>query len=280
MKKCYWMLMLISVITCTFAQDPSIGPQTLPPPPWLAKAPDMSHWIITYSGSSANGLATPETGTPNGSGSPLKPKTAPPRQIEVTKTGTTILQQVTSVSAAPVQTWRTNGFILMKGLDQKNWFAGSIPPSNDLFNEADYSTTDFAGFNWISAVNFVGIQNIQGVKCLIFKDKVMALSQLDIAARKDEANSSALAEARKNPNGPPPPMRDELDMDKYKVDAEADINLKTLLPVSLKINGNTRTYVYLPPPQAELQLPPDAQRALDDLQKKTTALRNMSAGHP
>jgi hypothetical protein len=260
------------------AQEPVGDPaKVLPPPPWLNKAASLSHWVITYA-QSTESAATGESSSPENN-NPESAQKTPPKTIEVTKTGKTILEKISGSTGTETQIWRKDGFILMKSSEKKDWFIGSIPPSNDPFQEADYATVDFAGFAWISAQTFAGIQLLQGSKCLVFKDKVLALSTPDVAARRDEADRAATEALLKNPNLAPT-SAENTDLSKYKVDVEADIDLKTRLPVSLKVGTETRTYKYFPPPDAELELPEDAQLALNKYKKGVAAIRNISAGSP
>ena len=280
MNALYLIVATLLSVDPASAQDSSADPaNVLPPPPWLDKAPGMSHWVITYSQTSGSLATALGESSPPENDNPGTTKKSPPKIIDVTKTGKTILEKLTSATGSVTQIWRKDGFILMKSSENKDWFIGPIPTMNDPFGEADYATSDFAGFSWISAKNFVGIQALQSSKCLVFKDNVIALSTPDLTACKDDADRAALGAFMKNPKSTQAPV-ENTDLSKYKVNVEADINLKSLVPVSLKVGTETRTYKYLPPPDNELELPEDAQVALIKYQKGLGAMRSISAGSP
>ncbi len=279
MKRLHLLFSLLLMAGIARAQEAQDGPaNVLPPPPWLKKAPEMSHWVITYTALPGKTGTQPQESVPPSSDSNTSAK-IPPKTIEVIKAGKIILEQITGGTGATIQKWRQNGLLLMKSSENKDWFVGANPPPNDLFEEADYSTTDFAGFNWLSSQNFVGIQVIQGSKCLVFKDKILNLSSSDTAAIRGAESRRILYELLANPKMTPTSAAN-MDMSKYKVNAEADIDLKTLLPVSLRIGDTNRAYHFLSPPSSEPDLPEDGRLAYKKYQKSEQHFNTMSAGSP
>jgi hypothetical protein len=199
----------------------------------------MSHWVITYASSSSDGQ---DASTSSGGTAP----NARPKTVEVVKTGKTLLEQTTDETGNVVQIWRENGYQLFKDPANPNWFVGPAIDEHDPFGQPDYVTADFAGFDWISEKNFVGIQTISGLKCLVFKDKVLPIS----ANEKNILTMEAFQNQRK------------ADFSSRMVDAEADIDVDHLLPVSLKLGNITRLFTFDPNPPPPLDLPADAQAAL------------------
>jgi hypothetical protein len=218
----------------------------------------MSHWVITYmTGTDASDpWATPTSDD-------SVPKKIPPKTITVIKTGKTVMVQTTDETGSTRQVWLKDGNQLYRDA-LGNWSVGPAADSKDPFGQPDYVKSDFAGFDWISAQNFAGIQLIKGDKCLVFRDKVLPLSDQDKGAISLEAYIS----------------KKQVDFTPYMVDAEADIDLNTLLPISLKLGNITRVYTYQPPPQAPLELPQAAQVALTKNQQALAPLLRNSAGIP
>jgi hypothetical protein len=274
--KMYPRLLVISWIVCSgwvFAQEAQNPDNVLPPPPWLAKAPDMSHWEVDYSRQQSDSSNSAVSAT-NGASK----KTPDDKTIEVIKTGKTIFQQITDYTGGTNQTWRKDGLIVMKGGPSNPWFVAITPSPKDSFQDVDYIKADFAGFDWITAANFAGMQIIGGEKCLVFKAKVLALPPDDVVARQTQMSLLYQDAVRKNPKSPPSPAAYTVDLEKLKVDAEADIDLKTLLPISLKLGPIVRTYKFLPPPTTEVELPGDAQLAFNTYKKAYDAMMNVSGG--
>jgi hypothetical protein len=245
MKPLCLLLAPLCLIGIASAQDNATPANQLPPPPWLNLAPNPSHWVVTY-------MTSDDSDSSKGSGDSggAAPKT-PPKTIEVIKSDKIILEQTTDTDGTVTQTWRKDGYQLYKDPAGTVWTVFPVTDQKDPFGQPDYIKTDFAGFDWISQSNFVGIQSVSGDKCLVFKDKVMPLSAMMVSSLQTEALYS----------GKP------ADLSSHMVDAEADIDFKTLLPISLKIGKITRVFTYQAPPASPLELPAEAQAALTEYLK-------------
>jgi len=238
MKLLRLILAPLCLIATASAQDVPPTTDTLPPPPWLNRAPDMSHWIITYDGGSPSGSSETHSG---------------PKAIEVIKSGKTMLEQTTNQDGSVSVVWRKDGYAFIKSPGGNQWTLQLVGDARDPFNKPDYTHTDFAGFDWIAEKNFVGINLVKGDKCLVFRDKVFPLSDVEL-------NTLQLVATFNRDKGP-------FDLNAHMVDAEADIDLKTLLPISLKVGNSTRVFTYQAPPETSLDLPQDAQDAFTNYLK-------------
>jgi hypothetical protein len=146
------------------------------------------------------------------------------------------------------ETWRV-GAMQISALPGSGELAISEPSASDIGltdPEAytDYSKTDFPGFEWISKKNYLGVQEMAGRQCLVFKDSVSDLSE------------DAIAVAEENPEGAPKiPVR--------RSPTAAWIDLETRLPVVLQKGDRKSAFVFGPTPAAMLTLPPKIQSLLD-----------------
>jgi hypothetical protein len=105
---------------------------------------------------------------------------------------------------------------------------------------SDYSKTDFPGFEWISAKNYIGAQTMEGVPCIVFHDGPVSLNA---AAATTDGTAAA----------PPVP----------KTGRTAYIASDGRLPVLLQDENVTTFYQFETPPAAPLTLPPNVQAAFD-----------------
>ncbi len=265
------------------AQDaaPAATPPPLPPPPWLKRAPEFSQWTVQYTRGDAQGKP------------PAKP-TAPgaeKKSVQATKTQDIVLETTTRENGAVIERYCLRGQSLVQVNKTGGWIASGNVGDNG-FNEADYVKADFAGFGWISAKNYVGVQAVNNRKCLVFQDRVVTLDQQEIAslrASMDQAVNDWQAEQlrdgaeTKTPASPtpgkkggvpasptptkpkgsakPPPA---FNIEDYKTTATAYIDIDSGMPVALTyktLQGGKegRTYIFQDPPTTPLELPPEVQ---------------------
>ena len=191
----------------------------------------------------------------------------------VTKSGNTIAEKLVNENGVAIETWHVPGFTVsaVNGKDPV-----LSPSPGNTFNTTDYSTTDFAGFDWISPQNFVGAKEIMGRHCLIFKSKIVTMEPAEISTlksiRANQINEQiAREEAAKvagnhaNQTQPEEAPIAAFNPDDFKVDVTAYIDDQSRVPVALVYeipNGTmTRTYQFQPPP-ASVVLPPDVSALL------------------
>jgi hypothetical protein len=268
-------LLLVSVPSL-YSQQPKAA-ATPPQPPFLNRAPASSQWIITFKPQAK--APAEDNSTVRATGSAPAPR---PRVITVTKSGNTIAEKLVNENGVTIETWHIPGYSI-SAVNGKNPVLSPTP--GNTFNTTDYSTADFAGFDWISPQNFAGVQEIMGRHCLVFKSQIVTLDPAEvsmlksiraseISAQKEREKEAAKA-AGKNANQTQPaeaPIA-PFNPDDFKVDVTAYIDDQSRVPVALVYgipNGvMTRTYQFQPAP-ASVVLPPDVSAFL----KKTVERRN------
>ena len=209
------------------AQQPALPP--IPPGPLIQKrAPDFSHWMVTFKTAPAASGATPSPSQPSDPNSIIT-------QDTVTKTENIIHVEFIDTQKRAWNIWVQGGRDMIQWPDGKSvGFVAKPPPYvvNPLYR--DFSSSDFSGFEWISAANFTGIQSIGGISCLVFKDTLLT-------------------------NG-------------VSLQVEAATDVKTRLPVRL-INGQGQfTYAFLSPPSTEQTLPANVQKLIVDQRNNEKSL--------
>ena len=110
----------------------------------------------------------------------------------------------------------------------------------------DFSASDFQGFEWISARNYTGLEKLQGVDCLVFKEDSGA------PAKQADAGSHSLAQT-------------------------AYVELKSRLPIMLVQGDQVSSYEWKAAPQEALAVPPEVRAALDQKNKSNDLLAKKAA---
>jgi hypothetical protein len=266
-------LVLISVQSLYAQQSPPAPPQ----PPFLNRAPASSQWTITFKAGAAKDSSAVHTA---GDASSSRPK-----EMVVTKNGKTIDEKLVNANGVTIETWHVPGFTV----SEVNGKDPVLSPSpGNSFNTTDYSTTDFAGFDWISSQNFIGAQEVMGRHCLVFKDRIVTMEPGEISLRKTvreneiaeqkerEEKAAATAAWRHTTQAQPEEASlAPFNPDDSKVEVTAYIDDQSRLPVALVYgtpNGTMmRTYQFQPPP-ASVVLPPEVATLLE---KSLERLRRM-----
>jgi len=262
-------LLLVSVPSL-YSQQPQ-ATATPPQPPFLKRAPASSQWVITFK---PQGTApAKDSSTAHAAESTSTPR---PKVMVVTKNGNTIAEKLVNENGVTVETWHVSGYAVsaVNGKDPV-----LSPNPGNTFNTTDYSTTDFAGFDWISPQNFVGAKEIMGRHCLVFKSKIVTMEPTEISILKNirtneiDAQKEREKEAKAAGNNASQTQPVEVPItpfnpDDFKVEVAAYIDDQSRVPVALVYgipNGvMTRTYQFQPSP-ASVVLPPD----VSDLLKKS-----------
>ncbi len=269
------------LVSVAHAQEaaPAATPPPLPPPPWLKRAPEFSQWTVQYT----RGDAQAKPSKPAAPGAEKK-------SVQATKTQDIVLETTTRENGAVIQRYCLHGQSLVQVNQAGGWIASGNVGDNG-FNDADYVKADFAGFGWISAKNYVGVQPINNRQCLVFQDKVVTLEQQEIvslrASMEQAANDWRAEQLRggaetkspasptpgkkgtsasptpAKPKGPPQPPP-AFNIEDYKTMATAYIDVDSGMPVALTyktLQGGKegRTYTFQAPPTAPLELPPEVQ---------------------
>jgi hypothetical protein len=220
----------IGVSALAHAQDTKMPP--LPDGPLLKRTPDFAAWNVTDQGNPVAG-----TGSSSGNGAAGKQIVA---QAKFVKTGSTIFEQSSDATGKLQEIWHINGIRLAK-------IAGAPTPTicpdfggGDIFS-INFSTSDFAGLDWISKDSYAGIVKYQGKDCILFKGEVSPISL-------GEQNAQIARIAADKAQGITP---EEM----VKVPAVAYIDLETRLPVVAVFGSQKRTYQYNSPPTEKLAPP-------------------------
>ena len=220
-----------------FAQDAKTSP--LPPGPLLERAPDYSTWTITFQGNPVEEKEALKTGATGES----RPKDKEPVTMvsTVIKTGSTILEQNVDAAGQSHQIWHVSGIRIIAGAGISNPIVCPDYGGGDIFS-IDFTSSDFAGLNWLSPSTYWGMVKYQGYDCIAFTGTV---SPLSVKAQQDEA--SVIAQEKEMGQAAEP----------LKVPAIAYVELTTRFPLFVQFGQEKRFYHYSRAPTAPLALPPN-----------------------
>jgi len=224
----FWFLLLFASLSHLQAAGPAASPVPLAPGPLLNFAPSFAQWLVsTTSGTAAAVIPDAQT------------KYA--ERTLVRKTGPIRYEVTVYDDGRKVEKW-------CEGADQATIIPGIKNP--ELSNGAgmakgniqftDYSKADFAGFEWISKGNYVGVQTMEGIPCIVF--------HVDTTDDGDTATPSTAGTAAGSatPSG-----------------RSAWIDAEKRLPVLLQDDNVITFYQMEPAPTTQLVLPPDVQAAFN-----------------
>lgn len=208
--------------------------QALPSGPLCAtRAPDVAQWQVIYK---AQPLPKPAASGATAAPAPAKP-TEPDGadfQKTITKNRTLFHVQWTTGSRFAVEKWCLQD-VQVTTLPNAQLPVISTPSERDDYY-MDFSKSDFHGFEWISGKNFIGVQSIGGVECLVFKDTL------------------------KSPEG-------------ETLEALAVVDYKTRLPVSLQVGEGLTTYQFSAAPSSQLNPPAKIASLADQWRKRLKQAR-------
>lgn len=306
MKRLCLAWFAVCLVSSLQAQQPGTPPATpppLPPPPWLKRTPDTSQWLVSF--------AQGEPGAKPGSRSSAAADGTAKKTIVVTKNPGLLSETTARVNGAVIRRLCTPGLFMVQVSGSNEWMSSTGSAPNG-FNETDYRKHDFAGFDWISAKNYVGVQEIAKRPCLVFSDKVVTIDQQELDMihasvdklksdwqSKQELKKQKSAAASPSPaanrgkkntsaaSAEPTPVADEpappaFNLNDYLRDVTAYIDVETGLPALLTYKTQqrtteTRTYTYLPEPTTPLTLPPEAQALVDTNQQRLQRMAGPAA---
>ena len=235
------------------------GTPASPPPsgPLPKRAPDFSQWVATYS----NVPASPrkQGGTPGQESSSTGSNASKPvvtKRVEVTKTGQLRHLVTVEPDGSRSELW-FNGDMEVVCLEgwKFPWITQARDPRNPF--AMNFSKTDFPEFGWVSAKNYVGIQQLGGRECLVFGECLPIEEEEVESASATPGNSGAVPRARN--------MRS----------STAYIDRETRLPVMLVRNGDIVAFQFGPTPQAMLVFPANIRAAIEAQAKEIKHLTSM-----
>ena len=246
MNKLLLICLLFGGIHPALAQD-TPSPHPIPPAgPLLNRAPDFSRWVIVIKRPKAE---QSDKSAASQSGAKPGPQTTETR-VTTTKTGPVREEEEIGENGSKAVKWYNAGMqVTMKtGWTIPVLSSAATNPFDELLT--DYSKTDFPGFEWISAKNYLGTKNVAGRDCLVFKDKASVISDEELNVRKEVADLSKTGDTK---------AALQIDPEQFLKEAVAYVDFETRLPVALLRSDEVRTYQFNNPPQAMLVLPADMQ---------------------
>jgi hypothetical protein len=237
------------------AQDaePAGTPQPPPSPPLVAaKVPPWCQWTVdyTYSATAHGDSAADRVAA-------FEKTAAQDPMVAQMMSNPNFLYSLTEprpLHVAVAQTGDIRGEVrnLERGFVDECWIMGDAAvekrPEGGPLVATLYprgSDVEFPQFNWISTSNFAGRKKVNGIDCIIFKDKIdpMRISHPELP-----------------PNGLAP-----------FIEVTASIAEQTRLPVALQTPTEARRYTFLPPPTAQLVPPPAFVAAAQDAKARVDA---------
>jgi hypothetical protein len=232
---------------------------TPPLPPLIKRAPDKTQWVITYN------LQATGANSGGAKGATGKPAPPPKRRL-VIKNQDMILEETLNENGVTIETWHIQSGLAVTSVGGKNWTLA--PSSQPGFDTADYSSQDFAGFDWITQQNFTGEMEVKGRRCLVFQGKVVTPEPAELEAIKSDIGRD-FTWVELDKNGKPKPITPEMqarqrvfNIEDYKNPVVAYIDDETRLPIALVYKTpagvTTRTYEFQAAPTLPA-LPPDVQ---------------------
>ena len=223
------------------AQQPQATPPPLAPGPLLSRAPAYSQWLVSIKYAS---------GAPGASVSVPDAQTKYDQRTLVRKTGDIRYEVTVTADKQKTEKWcrgNVQATVIPGVADPEISQSGSRGRGNTGF--ADYSKTDFPGFDWISKGNYTGVQTIEGVPCIVFHTGSDSGSA-PAASPAPAAGGGAAAIAI--PSG----------------GSTAYISDEGRLPVLLVTDNGVNFYQFEAAPTVPLVLPPKVQAAIDFLQAR------------
>jgi len=257
-----YLLLYFFLFGCAFrmlaqqaAPSPSVPP--LPGGPFLKRAPDFSTWTVNCTGNPTAGGGLAASGTAAAGQDQQKQrkqqkqKEGPVSKLTVVKTGSKMVEFYVDADGQRHEIWHVGGLRIVVQLgDGPLIFSESAKTAllspdyggGDIYS-INFSSSDFAGLEWLSPSTYSGIVKYQGSDCIVFKGSVSPLS-----AREQMLERVYIEQSRAMGQSVP---------DALKVPAVAYIDLATRLPHLVQFGDEKCVYQYDPSPPAELQLPPE-----------------------
>jgi len=158
-----FILVLFAGRLDTINAQASPAPKPTPPPgPLIQKrAPNFSHWNIITKSIASQGSSDDKKGGAT---------TGQLKGVEVTKTGAIIHTILTDQTGQVWNLWNQATVHVVISPNGKDVGFAQRPLDPEAVNPffIDYSSSDFFGFEWISAGNYKGEKSYHGKTCLFF----------------------------------------------------------------------------------------------------------------
>jgi hypothetical protein len=235
MKNILFLCALFSA-AALFHGQAQTAPQATPPPlapgPLISRAPDFSQWMMSMKSGALDPtqLASPQN--IKFDQRTLVTKTGPiRREISATADGQKTEMWLWDKYQATTATGHDDPTIVMQGANARAGFF------------ADYSKSDFTGFDWISKNNYIGVQAMEGIPCIVFHE-----GPAELPSGAPANGAPAIPESG----------------------STAYISLQGRLPVLLQTDSAVVLYQWQQAPTTQLTLPANVKAAVDRIQARLT----------
>ncbi|MEO7931522.1 MAG: hypothetical protein ABIT76_00035 [Chthoniobacterales bacterium] len=216
-------------------------------------APDFAAWTVTTTPVSTSNQSQ-QGNQASGQGDESKNQPPSRRVMQVVKTGDVRFVRIVE-GGSKSERWCKGAFQVIK---RPEWRELLLSTGENRADPAwlDFGGGDFAGFDWISAQNFIGIQKVGDRNCLVFKGEIQP------GNFQSKRVFFGLDGKQENTKIPEP----------EKVAVVAYTDFETRLPVALMMDKDSTIYQFGPPPTAMLSMPPEFQSAMDGYAKQMQLL--------
>jgi hypothetical protein len=223
----------------------------------LKRTPDFSTWSVTIQNSAGD---EPAKSSEEGDQPSSQNKPTVVRSSKVVKTAPTIVEISIDGQGKRTEMWHYGGIRVATLPDAPEPMIFTGGGSVDDIYSIDFTKSDFAGLDWISAKAYTGMAKYQGRDCIQFKGEVSPLNA-QAKIQQERAIQDAIGHGQATP-------------EKVEVPAVAYIDLETRLPLFVQFGNEKRFYQYGTPPSAALELPAELKSSLKEYAQQ---LRRLSA---
>lgn len=226
------MICCLAGMACSLAN----GHAQEPPPagPLVKTMPALSRWNVAFQYARKD----PRQTAPVVLGQPIA-------RLDVTKSDKLMRLVSSNAAGASIEVWAQGTLQVLKdpGYEHK------------IVRRSGSQQGDFPELAWVALSNFKGREMVDQKKCLVFTSEFYPLQFGDpglyMAGQENPGLSIFLGD---------------------KVPVTAYIDEATRFPVKLVVGSDVRVYTLEEPPTSPLEIPPDFQAALTDVQQRYNAL--------
>jgi hypothetical protein len=235
MKNLSSLCIFLGLAAMCHGQAPQQGPtpEPLPPGPLITRAPNPCQWLVSVKTNTGTSIEMPS------------PQTKYDSRTLVQKSGSIRREITAAADGSKFEKW----FV---GVYQATLYPGDAQPKIELAGVngragsfTDYSKSDFSGFTWLSKRKYIGMQIMEGYKCIVFHD-----GPAEIAASPSAQGANA---------GPPPIP---------PTGTTAYIDVEKRLPILLEEDNVTTFFQWGYPSPSALTLPAAVQSGIDGIQTR------------
>ncbi|PTY01618.1 hypothetical protein DB346_12835 [Verrucomicrobia bacterium LW23] len=166
----------------------------LPSGPLIQKRmPAMSQWTVsTVLPGPSDKPDKPETSSAGTAATPESARSAKPQVIleqTFTKTHDIIRMDYVDKAKMPWTVWAANGFQILITPEGKVCGEVALAYSRDNPNtfNINFGSTDFPGFEWITASHYQDVVEYEKIPCMLFRDETNVLAYINVETRQPVA---------------------------------------------------------------------------------------------